>query len=200
MRRIFLMSLGAIAFVLGAAQAGTLLPVGPQDQILGPADAKVTVVEYASLTCPHCGRWETEIFPQVRKEWIDTGKIRFVFRDFPLDGLALKAEQLAHCTGDGRFWGFLQAEFGNQAVWARRTGDPTEELIKIAKLGGVSEAQARACMADDSPLAKVITGSRALGEEAGVKATPSFFFNGKLVEGEISYDEFVKNLHEAGIS
>jgi protein-disulfide isomerase len=198
MRRILLMCLSALALAAGSAQAGSLLPVGPQDMALGPADAKVTVVEYASLTCPHCGRWETEIFPQIRKEWIDTGKIRFVFRDFPLDGSALKAEQLAHCTGDARFWGFLQAEFGNQAVWTRRP-DPTDELVKIAKLGGLPEAQARACMTADNPLAKTIIGSRTLGEDAGVKATPSFFFNGKLVEGEVSYEDFVKNLKDAGV-
>jgi|HubBroStandDraft_1064217.scaffolds.fasta_scaffold00397_15 protein-disulfide isomerase len=199
MRRILLTSVLAVWFAVGTAAAGPLVPVGPQDEVLGPADAPVTVVEYASLTCPHCGRWETEIFPQVRKDWIDTNKIRFVFRDFPLDGLALKAEQLAHCTGDQRFWGFLQAEFANQRVWAKPVGDPTEELIRIAKLGGLPETQARACMADDSPLAKLVTGSRALGEEAGVKATPTFFFNGKMVEGELSYDEFVKNLKEAGV-
>src|ERR1700689_1208778 len=106
MRRILLMSLRAIAVGAGSAQAGSLLPVDPQDMVLGPADAPVTVVEYASMTCPHCGRWETEVFQQVRKEWIDTGKIRSVFGDFPPDGLALKAAQLAHCTGDDRFWGF----------------------------------------------------------------------------------------------
>jgi len=196
MRRILLMSVCAIAFGPGSALAGSLPPVGPEDQVKGLATAPVTVIEYASLTCPHCGRWETDVFPQVQKEWIDTGKIRFVFRDFPLDGSALKAAQLAHCTGDQRFWGFLQAEFGNQAVWAR-SGDPTEELVKIAKLGGVSEAKARACMADDT-LAKAIFGSRTLGEEAGVKATPTFFFNGKLIEGELPYEDFVKDLHDAG--
>ena len=196
MRRILLMSVSAIAFGLGSAAAGPLAPIGADDQVLGSATAPVTVVEYASLTCPHCGRWETEVFPQVRKEWIDTGKIRFVFRDFPLDGSALKAAQLAHCTGDQRFWGFLQAEFGNQAVWARNA-DPTDELVKIAKLGGVSEAKARACMADDN-MAKAIIGSRTVGTDAGVKATPTFFFNGKLIEGEIPYDDFVKDLHDAG--
>jgi len=199
MRRILLMSVSAVVFGAGSALAGPLPPVGPEDQALGSADAPVTVIEYASLTCPHCGRWETEVFPKVQKDWIDTGKVRFVFRDFPLDGAALKAAQLAHCTGDQRFWGFLQAEFGNQAVWAAHGGDPTNELVKLAKLGGVSEAMARACMADDNPLAKTIVGSRTLGNDAGVKATPTFFFNGKLIEGEIPYDDFVKDLHDAGV-
>jgi protein-disulfide isomerase len=196
-RRIMLICLAA--FAVGSAKAGPLLPVGPQDQVLGPADAKVTVIEYASLTCPHCGHWETEVFPQVQKEWIDTGKIRFVFRDFPLDGSALKAAQLAHCTGDQRFWGFLQAEFGSQAMWARQA-DPVGELVKIAKLGGVSEAQARRCMANDSPLAATIAGSRTIAEEAGVESTPTFFFNGKRIAHDMSsYAAFVTELHAAGV-
>jgi protein-disulfide isomerase len=198
MRRILLMSVSALAVGFGTAAAGTLPPVGPDDQVMGPADAPVTVIEYASLTCPHCGKWETQVFPQVEKNWIDTKKIRFVFRDFPLDASALKAAQLAHCTGDQRFWGFLQAEFGNQLVWAARGGDPTDELVKIGKLGGVPEAKARACMTDDK-LEHEIGNSMQAGQDAGVKATPSFFFNGKLVEGEISYDEFVKQLHDAGV-
>ena len=108
-----------------AATAGELAPIGPDDRVLGSADAPVTVVEYASMTCPHCGKWETQVFPQVEKNWIDTGKIRFVFRDFPLDGSALKASQLAHCTGNGDdFWRFLKVEFGNQLVWAARGSSP----------------------------------------------------------------------------
>lgn len=201
MSRILLMSAVAVALAVNPALAGDLDPVGPQDMVLGPADAPVTVVEYASLTCPHCARWETEVFPQVRKDFVDTGKIRFVFRDFPLDGMALKAEQLAHCTGDQRFWGFLQAEFANQAVWARRDGaDPTDELVKIGKLGGVPEDKARSCMANDSPLAKQISKIETLGEDAGVKATPTFFINGKKFEGEIPYDTFVQDLKDAGLA
>jgi protein-disulfide isomerase len=199
MRRILLMSVSVFAFAVGSAQAaGSLPPVGADDQVLGPTTAPVTVIEYASMTCPHCGRWEVDVFPQVKKEWIETNKIRFVFRDFPLDGLALKASQLAHCTGDERFWAFLQAEFGSQSAWVRN-GDPTDELVKIGKLGGVPEPKARACMADNNPLAEKIVGSRTLGTDAGVDSTPTFFFNGKKVTGEISYDDFVKNLHDAGV-
>jgi protein-disulfide isomerase len=199
MRRILLMSVSAIAFGMGAALAAEPAPVGPEDQVLGPADAPVTVIEYASLTCPHCARWEADIFPQVKKEWIDTNKIRFVFRDFPLDGSALKAAQLAHCTGDARFWGFLQLEFASQGNWARQ-GDPTNALAQLVRLGGVSDEKARACMSDDSKLARAVTESRAEGEKAGVDSTPTFFFNGKKVSGEILYDEFVKDLHDAGVA
>ena len=197
MRRILFMSVSAIAFGLGSALAAEPAPVGPEDQVLGPADAPVTVIEYASLTCPHCARWEAEVFPQVKKEWIDTNKIRFVFRDFPLDNSALKAAQLAHCTGDSRFWGFLQLEFASQGKWARET-DPTNALAQLVRFGGLADEKARACMSDDK-LAHAVTESRAEGEKAGVDSTPSFFFNGKKVSGEIPYDEFVKDLHDAGV-
>jgi protein-disulfide isomerase len=177
--------------------AGLIPPLAATDSVLGPAEAPVTVVEYASLTCPHCARWEGDVFPQVRKDWIDTGKIRFVFRDYPLDGLALKAAQLARCSGDQKFWGFLQALFGSQRAWAT-AADPTAELVKIGKLGGVPEDKAKECMSDGNELSNAIVASRQAAETAGVNATPTFFFNGKLVSGEISYDAFVKDLQDAG--
>ncbi len=204
MYRILLSCLLFAAFAMGSAQAapdeqvavGLIPPLTAADTTLGQADAPVTVVEYASLTCPHCANWEAGVFPQVRKEWIDTGKIRFVFRDYPLDALALKAAQLARCTGDDRFWGFLQALFGSQRVWAIAQ-DPEVELVKIGKLGGIPEDKAKACMSDEK-LARSIAESRQHAEDAGVNATPTFFFNGKLVSGELPYDVFVKNLTEAG--
>jgi protein-disulfide isomerase len=196
MRRILLMSTSVLAMGLGSALAGPVPPVGPDDQVIGEASAPVTVIEYASLTCPHCGRWEKDVFPKVRSEFVEKGKVRFVFRDFPLDRSALKAAQLAHCTGDARFWGFLEVEFANQAVWATH-GDPTDELVKMAKLGGVPEEKARACMNDDK-LAEAITTSQAGGTDAGVNSTPTFFINGKSYVGEIPYDEFVKDLKDAG--
>jgi protein-disulfide isomerase len=196
MRSLLLVGFGVFGLGgFGPALAGPP-PVGPQDQVLGRADAPVTVIEYASLTCPHCGHWESQVFPQVKQDLIDTGKIRFVFRDYPLDGKALRAAQLAHCSGDDRFWGFLQAEFGSQTAWAFNDRDPTDALVKIGKLGGLPEAQARACMEDDT-LAKSILDSREQGETAGVTGTPTFFINGRKEQvSEISYDAFVKLLHD----
>jgi protein-disulfide isomerase len=197
MRRILLMSVSALSMGLGTAlAAGPVPPVGPEDQVIGDANAPVTVIEYASLTCPHCGRWEKDVFPKVRSDFVEKGKVRFVFRDFPLDALALKAAQLAHCTGDQRFWGFLEVEFGNQASWVTKP-DPTGELIKLVRMGGLSEDRARACMSDDK-LAESITLSQAGGSEAGVNSTPTFFINGKSYNGEIPYDEFAKDLKDAG--
>jgi protein-disulfide isomerase len=201
MFRILLSSLLA-GLVMGTAQAapapaGALPPLTAADAVLGSADAPVTVIEYASMTCPHCARWDTGVLPQVRKNWIDTGKVRFVFRDFPLDGLALKASQLARCAGDQRFWGFLDTLFTSQRAW-ETAPDPVTELVKIGQSGGIPEDKVKACMADDGDLAQSIIASRQGGEAAGVNATPTFFINGKPVSGEIPYEEFVKSLKEAG--
>jgi protein-disulfide isomerase len=206
MNRILLSCVLLTGLIAGIAQAAPLQvasadipPVAADEMALGPADAPVTIVEYASMTCPHCAKWEGEVFPQVRKEWIDTGKIRFVFRDYPLDGLALKASQLARCTGDQRFWGFIQTMFSTQLGWAR-SKDPIPELIKIGKLGAVSEDKAKECMADDNAMAKSIVASRQAAEAAGVNGTPAFFLNGKLISNiELPYDELVKDLQQAGV-
>jgi protein-disulfide isomerase len=203
MRRALLIGMSIAAFGLSPAladePAGPVVPVGPQDHVLGPAGAPVTVIEYASLTCPHCGKFETTVFPQIKKDLIDTGKIRFAFRDFPLDGAALKAAQIAHCGSDeGQYWGFLELEFRNQATWAFGEGNPVDALIHLSRLGGLSEEAARTCMADEN-LARTIVDTRKGGEDAGVDGTPTFFVNGKkAMLTEISYESFVKLLHDSG--
>ena len=123
--------------------------IRPDDVVLGKADAKITVFEYASLTCPHCGDFAVRTFPQVKKDWIDTGKVRWVYRDFPFDPLALKAHVLAHCGGPERYYGFLDVFYAQQRNWVRPDVDAAvADLAKLTKFGGVSEAQAQACLSD----------------------------------------------------
>ncbi len=176
--------------------AGQVPPVGPDDYVLGKDDAPVTVIEYASFTCPHCSRWEKDVFPEVRKSLIETGKIRYVFRDFPLDGAALKASQLARCAGKDRYYGFVEALFQLQLKWAR-SPDPVQELVNIGKLGGISQEKAQACLTDQK-LELAIAATQQGGETAGVDSTPTFFIAGKKVAGEIPLDQFVKYVTEAG--
>jgi protein-disulfide isomerase len=194
MRRILLIGLAVLGLAGTAAWAASpVLPIGPNDPVLGSASAPVTVIEYASLTCPHCAHWEDDVFPQVKKNLIDTGKIRYAYRDFPLDGAAIKAAQLAHCE-PARFYGFIQVLFQGQASWA--SNDPTEALGKVARLGGISADKFQQCM-DDKALLNSVVVSRQQGEEAGVDSTPTFFFNGKRVAGAISYDDFVAAVKDA---
>ena len=192
MRRL---ALFLLAFLPLTASAAPLSSVGPGDMVLGPTTAPVTIVEYGSLTCPHCAAFDQEIFPEIKRDWIDTGKIRFVFRDMPRDQLDLKAFQLAHCSGDQRFWGFVDALFRNQRSWMTGT-DPTAQLVQIGRLGGLSDAKARACLADDTR-AKASVASAKGGHDAGVTATPTFFANGQIIT-PFSLDDWTKALTEAG--
>jgi protein-disulfide isomerase len=170
--------------------------IRPDDKILGKIDAPIAIVEYASLTCSHCASFHNDVLPQIKKDWIDTGKARLVFRDFPLDGLALGAAIIAHCAPEGRYFPLLGAMFETQGQWARAR-DPREELKKLARLSGVTDQQVEACLADQSKLQKIRTQQQADAEKYKIESTPSFLVNGKLVSGTIPYDQFKKLLEDA---
>src|SRR5689334_24538334 len=102
----------------GVAQAAETPSVTPQDHVLGKAEAPVTIFEYASLTCPHCAAFDQETLPKIKENWIDTGKAKLVFRDYPLDQAALKAAMLARCAPPDRFYGFIDVLFQSQTSWA----------------------------------------------------------------------------------
>ena len=163
------------------AQAGKLPEVTDQDRILGDPKAKVTIIEYASLTCPHCATFHTGTLPELKKKYIDTGKVRFVYRHFPLDRFAAKAAMLSVCAGPDRQFAVIDVLFQNQLQWAGAR-DPEAELAKIGRLAGVGEAEFKACM-DNKPLLEKIIAERQGGEAAGVNATPTLFIDGKLFSG-----------------
>jgi len=177
------------------AATGPVAPIGPGDMVLGKADAPITIIEYASLTCPHCADFEVHTWPQLRKDWIDTGKAKYVFRDFPLDGLALRAAILARCAPPERFYPFIEALYSNQMLWAT-SDDPMAALQRIGLMGGVPASKFQACEADPAMQQKVVA-SRQAGESAGVEATPTFFINGNKITGALPYDDFQKALAAA---
>ena len=180
------------ALALGAANA-PVPPVGPADMVLGRPDAPVTVIEYGSLTCPHCAVFDQAIFPRLKTEWIDTGRIRFVFRDYPRDRVDLLAFQLAHCGGNHFFWALLDRLYQSQAVWSHQP-NPADDLVRLGELAGLPEAKTRACLADQS-LARASAASLQGGDRAGVDGTPSFFLNGRKVI-PWSYEDWQKLLSE----
>jgi protein-disulfide isomerase len=178
------------------ATQGAAATLSSDDLLLGNQDAPVTIIEYASLTCPHCAAFEKETLPLIKKEWIDTGKAKLVFRDFPLDGSAIKASLVARCAPPDRFYGFLEVLFGSQENWARQ-GDPTEALGRIAKLGGMDDDKFRSCLKDDALQNKILA-SRLQGEkEFGVSSTPTFFINGTKLVGSQPYEKFDEALKAA---
>jgi protein-disulfide isomerase len=186
-----------LAPILGGPAQGAETPaVTPQDYVLGKADAPVTIIEYASLTCPHCAAFERETLPKIKENWIDTGKAKLVFRDFPLDGWALRAAMVARCAPPERYFGFIDALFQSQDVWAR-AANPQAALGRLAKLGGISDDKFQSCMKDDK-LADTVAAERLAAEKQyGVESTPTFFVNGVKLVGEQSYADFDKALTAA---
>jgi len=195
----------AAAPVLAAAggsaggKGDTKVPVLDSDIILGDRSAPVTIVEYASLTCPPCAAFTKETLPDLKKNWIDTGKAKLVFRDYPLDGVAVKAAVIAHCGGPERFFGFIEVFFNSQASWAEAS-DPVAALTRLAKLGGLSDAQVQACLADDKATNAVIASRLAGEKQYDVSSTPTFFINGQKLVGERPYSDFEAALTAASAS
>jgi protein-disulfide isomerase len=187
---------------IGAAQAqakvdtAKLLEVPPLgDRALGAADAKVVIVEYASTTCPHCARFHKEVFPSVKKDYIDSGKVRFIFREFPLNDVDLAAVMVARCAPEDKFFPLLDIYFEQQESWTK--GNPRVELFKIAQLAGFSQESFDACLKNEK-VAKGILESRDRAEsEFGVQSTPTFFINGEVLRGAESAEEFRKLIDAA---
>ncbi len=161
------------------------MKVGADEYILGKADAPVTIVEYASLTCSHCARFHAETLPELKKTFIETGMARLVYRDFPLDQAALMASMVARCAGPGRFFGFIDVFYANQQDWSR-DHNPAEAIGGIARLGGLSPDKVNACI-KDKKLADKILAQRLEGDKTfGVNSTPALFINGERYSGGLT--------------
>jgi protein-disulfide isomerase len=201
------MLLGAGGAPVALAADVTLVAAGKNakgyavgDMVLGKPDAPVTVVEYASMTCPHCAGFHLNELPQLKQDYIDTGKVRLVFREFPLDGLGMQAAKLARCGGPERFFPMLEALFRQQMVWARPAdrAAPLAELQKTVRLAGIGEEAFNACVADkeieDQILARRLEGD----QKHQIKATPGFVVNGKTLEGQRLVDAIADALGRPG--
>ena len=185
---VVLAGLGLVGFGSARARADDTT-----DHVLGKADAPITIIEYASFTCPHCAEFNKEILPEVKAKYVDTGKAKLVYRDFPLDQWALRASVLARCAPADKYFGFVDVLFQNQVTWATAK-DPMAALEKIGMLGGVSSAQFSACMQDkklqDAVLAQSLQGQK----EFDVQGTPTIIVNGKKIENPQTFADFDKIL------
>jgi protein-disulfide isomerase len=163
----------------------------PQEQILGNPDAPVTIIEYASLTCPHCAHFHNEVLPELKERYIVPGKVRLIFRDFPLDQTALAAAALAHCAGPDRFFSMINVMFETQSNWARAS-DPIAALKQLGKLGGLTDREMDACLADQQ-LTDGILRERLDGQnEYQIGSTPTFIIDGKAYPGARDAEDFGK--------
>lgn len=187
---------GAALLALAIVPGQALAQPATGDMALGDPNAPVTVVEFASMTCPHCAAFHHDSFPLLKAEFIDTGQVYFVFREFPLDNLALVAAVLARCAGPERYFPFVDALFRQQEAWSR-SDDPFTSLVQLGQLGGVSRAQFEACT-EDTELVNAVANSRMRAEQQyAVESTPSFVVNGVLVEGNLPWAEFAGILRSA---
>jgi protein-disulfide isomerase len=171
-----------------ADPARLLTPPPLGDRALGNAEAPVTIVEYASATCPHCANFHNDTFPALKEEFIDTGKIRFVFREFPFDDLALAAFMLARCAPEDKYFPMLDVLFEQQQNWTR--SNPRDELFKIARLAGFTEVSFDACLKDTDVAKGIIDGRSQAAKDFGVNSTPTFYINGKLLGGNQPIEKF----------
>ena len=190
-RRIFTFASAAFAAVAlgslaGFAQQAADINTPPAlgEMSLGPADAKVTVIEYASATCPHCAAFHKETFGALKKEYIDTNKIRFVLREFPHNDAALAAFMVARCAPKETYFPMLDIFFNTQDAW---TKSPREGLLNIAKQAGFTEEAFNKCLTDEK-MAKAILDIRQAAEGFGVTGIPTFFINGERYQGETTIE------------
>lgn len=200
MRKIWF-ALAALALFGGItaaapARAEAVPQQQPDDRTIGKADAPITIFEFFSLTCPHCADFEDHSYPQLKKDWIDTGKVKMVYRDYPLDQNALKAAIVARCAPPERYAAFVQVLFQQQMVWGVQK-DPTDELKKIAALGGIPADKFNQCINDEALSKSIVAGEFQAQHDYGVDSTPTFFINGKRLVGALPYDDFVKELQKA---
>jgi len=171
------------------------LSVQPSDRVLGKADAPITIIEYASLTCPHCAHFDVDVLPKLKQKWIDTGKAKLVLRDFPLDEPALRAAMVARCAPADRFYPLVDTFFAQQEQWVTR--DYRAALEKLAKLGGMSEKEFKACISDKKLEDQVAQSRLTAAQQLGVDATPTFFINGKKFDGAPTVEAFDQALSGA---
>ncbi len=149
------------------------------EAVLGSADAKVTVVEYGSMTCGHCANFATKVFPEFKTKYIDSGKVRFIFREFPLDNLAAAAAMIARCSGGEKTLAMIETLYEKQADWAFTNGNPVPKLFDIAKQAGFTQESFDKCLTDQKLLDQITAGRTRATEAFGVSSTPTFFVNGK---------------------
>ena len=184
-----------IAEAMAQSASDVAKPQSLPDMALGPANASVTITEYASMTCPHCAAFNENVFPKIKSEYIDTGKVRYVFREFPLDIKAAAGSMLARCIAKedaGKYFAVIDMLFKQQNDWV--TKNTTETLTRIGKQAGLSQQAVEDCLKDQALLDKIAADQKFANEVLKVSSTPTFFINGEMIRGETSFVEFDKRI------
>jgi protein-disulfide isomerase len=197
----------AAALGLPAGLAGRIVPAlaegvsteelmrpGPlPEEAEGKVEAPVTVIEYASMTCTHCANFAVKVYPELKARYIDTGKVRYILREFPLDAVAAAGFMLARCVGEAKYFAMVNVLFRMQDKWAF-VQDPQAALLAIARQAGLSEQGFKECMTNQQLLERIEQVRQRASDKFGVNSTPTFFINGEPHRGEMSLDELNKAL------
>ncbi len=196
--------LGASALVILAAIGGRvelawadtipmdelMAPNALEDIPMGSDSAPVTIIEYASMTCPHCAHFTTETFPQLKEKYIDTGKVKYILREFPLDPLAAGAFMLARCAGKDKYYSLVEILFQEQAKWAVQ--NPIPPLLAVAKQAGFTQQSFEECLKNQKLLDDMEQVRNRASDKFKVQSTPTFFINGERFVGALSFEELDK--------
>ncbi len=190
-RRLMLTGAAALAFAPFALAQDAKVdlkalnePSAIGEMALGPDTAKVTIIEYASASCPHCAAFYKDVFLKLKADYIDTGKIRFILREFPHNDLGMAGFMLARCAPKDKYFPIIDVLFATQEKWM---ADPLNELKNIALQAGFTADSFDKCLKNND-VAKGIYGVRQKGESLGVQGIPTIFINGELMRGEQTYD------------
>lgn len=170
-----------------------LMKAGPLgEQVMGKDDAPITMIEYASLTCSHCADFTVETFPKIKQNYIDTGKMKFIFREFPFDPVAAGAFMLARCAPADKYFPIIDLLFGTQRKWA--VEKPLGPLLDVAKQAGYTEESFKACLSNQKVLEGIEWVRNRAADTLKVDSTPTFFVNGQVYKGALPFEEFDKIL------
>lgn len=182
-----------LAGVLGPVSAALAEPALPaeamSERVMGNADAKVTIIEYASLTCPHCAKFHKETLPTLKAEYIDTGKAKLIYRDFPLNGPAVAASMLARCAPEDRFYPLLETLFEQQTQWLS-SQDVLGSLAQIGRFAGLSAGEIDACFQNEALFAALRDSRNAYADEFEISSTPTFIIGDEKIVGAQPFETF----------
>src|SRR5512142_1624367 len=185
-----------ISAAMAQSASDVAKPVSLPDMALGPANAPVTITEFASMTCPHCAAFNEQVFPKIKKEYIDTGKVKYIFREFPLDIKAAAGSMLSRCIAKDdapKYFAVTDMLFRQQNDWVVK--NTTETLTRIGKQAGLTQQQVETCLKDQSLLDKIAADQKYASDVLKVDSTPTFFINGEKIKGETSIEEFEKKIN-----
>ena len=164
------------------------------DHSMGSDELNITIVEYASLTCPHCATFHGEVFPRIKSDLIDTGIVRYIFRDFPIDPIAMAGSMIAHCSGDNKYFGVIDVLLKTQDEWLFENENPYNGLLKVARLAGLSEEDVKMCLNNTDLFNLIENNQKIATTKFGVNGTPSVFVNNKKIS-TLDYDTIIAELN-----